>query len=75
MSYYTLNYDEYFDTSFKSTRCLRNQANVLNLQISLNLQYSLTRPSKQSRREANSRVAYYTKQRDTLLNLYPEYFI
>ena len=65
----------YNDPSFTETWRLRMQANQLNLQILRQTYHSTTRPSKQSRKEAHSRVAYLTKQRNALLNLYPEYFL
>lgn len=63
------------DTPFHDTYRLRSEATVLNLQICTYSKLSRTRPSKQSRKDASSRAAYYTKQRDALLNLYPEYFL
>lgn len=51
------------------------QVNQLNLQILRQTYYSTTRPSKQSRKEAHSRMTYLIKQRNALLNLYPEYFL
>lgn len=54
---------------------LRHQARDLNYRISTHLHLSKVRPSKQSRAEQLSRAAYLTRQRDTLLNLYPEYFL
>lgn len=65
----------YNDPSFTETWRLRMQANQLNLQILRQTYYSTTRPSKQSRKEAHSRIAYLIKQRNALLNLYPEFFI
>ena len=65
----------YHDPSFAETWRLRMQVNQLNLQILHQTYHSTTRPSKQSRKEANSRMTYLIKQRNALLNLYPEYFL
>ena len=74
MSHYAI-FDEYFDTSFSSTSYLRSKAQFLNSQISHYSGLSHTRPSKQSRKDASYRAAYFVKQRNALLNLYPEYFL
>ena len=54
---------------------LRRQARDLNYRIANHLHLSKVRPSKQSRAEQLSRAAYLIRQRDSLLNLYPEYFL
>jgi hypothetical protein len=61
--------------SFSQTSYLRNQARNLNSRISTHLHLSKVRPSKQSRAEQLSRAACLTRQRDSLLDLYPEYFL
>lgn len=71
----TINYDEYFDTPFYDTYRMRSLASYLNMKISIYTHNSHTRPSKQSRKDASYRAAYYVKQRNALLNLYPEYFL
>lgn len=63
------------DTPFYDTYNARSLVSRLNLKIRIHTHNSHTRPSKQSRKEARSRAAYYTRQRDSLLNLYPEYFL
>jgi hypothetical protein len=65
----------YNDPSFKLTYELRRRMLVLNAYVSHYHYLSTTRPSKQSRKEAHSRMTYLTKQRNALLNLYPEYFL
>lgn len=65
----------YYDPSFALLGRLRARVITLNYSIAANTTLSTTRPSKQSRKEALSRAAYYTKQRNAILNLYPEYFI
>jgi hypothetical protein len=69
-------YLSYFeDVSFSTYFRLRSDAQTLNLRIKHQSNLAQIRPSKQSRKEALSRANYYRKQRDALLNLYPEVFI
>lgn len=67
--------NDWRDVSFATRRTLIPYLNILNLRIKLALLASQSRPSKQSRKEALSRANYYRKQRDAILNLYPEVFI
>lgn len=63
------------DVSFSTYSRLHSNVAILNLNIKLQSQLAISRPSKQSRKEALSRANYYRKQRDAILNLYPEVFI
>ena len=63
------------DVSFSTYCRLRSDVQTLNLRIKRQSNLAQMRPSKQSRKEALSRANYYRKQRDALLNLYPEVFI
>ena len=67
--------DDWRDVSLTTRRTLIPYLNILNLHIKLALSDSKSRPSKQSRKEALSRVNYYRKQRDAIFNLYPEHFL
>lgn len=67
--------NDWRDVSFTIKRTLIPYIHILNLYIKLQLKYSQSRPSKQSRKEALSRANYYRKQRDAIFNLYPEVFI
>lgn len=67
--------DDWRDVSLTTRRALIPYINILNLHIKLQLKYSQSRPSKQSRKEALSRANYYRKQRDAIFNLYPEHFV
>ena len=71
----TIYFDEWRDVSFSTYSRLHSDVHTLNLRIKLQSQLAISSPSKQSRKEANSRLAYYTKQRNALLNLYPEVFV
>ena len=71
----TTYFDEWQDISFSTYSRLHSDVRILNLHIKLQSQLALSRPSKQSRKEALSRASYYRKQRDAILNLYPEVFI
>lgn len=63
------------DVSFHAYSRLHSDIRILNLRIKLQTKLAKSLPSKQSRKEALSRANYYRKQRDALLNLYPEVFI
>lgn len=65
----------YNDPSFKQMGKLRHLILALNIHVARYNTLSTTRPSKQSRKEAHSRMTYLIKQRNALLNLYPEYFL
>ena len=67
--------NEWRDVSFESKRTHISYVNILNVHIKLQSKLALTRPSKQSRKEALSRANYYRKQRDAIINLYPENFL
>lgn len=71
----TTYFDEWRDVSFSDYASLHSNVAILNLNIKLQSKLALSRPSKQSRKEALSRANYYRKQRDAILNLYPEVFI
>lgn len=68
-------FDELRDLPSKQVRDLHNTVNRHNTNIAHYKQLLLRSQSKQASREFVSRIAYLTKQRDSILNLYPEYFI
>ena len=70
-----LTFDELRDLPSKQVRDLHNTVNRHNANIAHYKQLLLRSQSKQASREFVSRIAYLTKQRDSILNLYPEYFI
>ena len=71
----TTYFDEWRDVPLTPRRTLIPYVNILNLHIKLQSKLALSRPSKQSRKEALSRANYYRKQRDAIFNLYPEHFL
>ena len=73
MSYFI--FDELRDLPSKQVRDLHSAVNRHNTNIAHYKRLLLRSQSKQASREFVSRIAYLTKQRDSILNLYPEYFI
>ena len=67
--------NDWRDVSLITRRSITSYVNILTLHIKLQSKLALSRPSKQSRKEALSRANYYRKQRDAIFNLYPEHFI
>lgn len=73
-NYWTI-FDEYRDLSLSSLKT-RNLARHYSCEVaSLTRSLSSNHLRKSTRKQLTQRLAYYSRQRDSIFNLYPELFL